>query len=63
MLHGENEEAARIAHRQRLEQQAVDDGEDGRVRPDAEAERQDDGDREERGLQQRANAEPRVLPE
>ena len=52
-----------VRHRQRLQQHRVDDGEDGRVRADADRQRQDGGGRESAIFPQQAGCEPDLLKE
>ena len=53
---GQAHDTVGSSERQRLEQHAVDDGEDGRVRADTERERQDRGERESSAGGEGANA-------
>ena len=55
-------QALRIAERQRLEEHAVHDGEDGAVGADAQRERRDGDGREPRRAPQRPDGVADVLP-
>ena len=56
----EDDEARRLTHRQRLQQNRVEQRENRRIGADAQRERGDGDDREARGPQERANREANV---
>ena len=63
VLDGEHVEAARVLHRQRLQQEAIHNRENRGVCANAQPERQHHRDREEGRLEQGPQTQPDVLPE